>query len=219
MFHPDDPTSGWRLQTLEVGPLQMNAQLLCAPETAEAILVDPGDEPDLLLDAIADSGCRLTALVCTHGHFDHVSAAAAVQKVWDLPLLHHPDETPLLTGLAASRAAYGFPPVPAPRLGLLPADTLPFAGGRLRIAHVPGHSRGHVLFAWEGHALVGDVIFAGSVGRTDLPGGDFVVLERSIRREIYTLDDATVLHPGHGPDTTVGRERRSNPFVSGDRQL
>ncbi len=214
MTHPDGSPPAWRLQTLVVGPLQMNAQLLCAPATAEAILVDPGDDPELLLDAVTDSGCRLVALICTHGHFDHVSAAAAIQKVWDLPLLHHPDEGALLAGLAASRAAYGFSTVPAPRTALLPGGALPFAGDRLRIAHAPGHSRGHVLFIWEGNALVGDVIFAGSVGRTDLPGGDFATLERSIRREVYTLDDETVLHPGHGPDTTVGRERRSNPFVN-----
>ena len=214
MTHPAGPPADWRLETLVVGPLQMNAQLLIAPGAAEAVLIDPGDDPDDLLDAVVDSGCRLVALACTHGHFDHISAAAAVQAVWDLPLLHHPDEAALIAGLAASRAAYGFPPVRAPRCAPLPDGELPFGGGRLRIAHAPGHSRGHVLFVWEGHALVGDVIFAGSVGRTDLPGGDFSVLERSIRREVYTLNDETVLHPGHGPDTTVGRERRSNPYVS-----
>lgn len=211
----ESPTAGadWRLQSVTVGPLLMNAYLLSSRSAGEAVLVDPGDDPDALLAAIDASGCRLTALVCTHGHFDHVSAAAEIQAVWDLPLLHHPAEGPLLARLNETRAFYGFPPATPPRTAVLGGDTLPFAGGRLRIAHVPGHSLGHVLYRWTGHALVGDVIFAGSVGRTDLPGADFATLARSIRNEIYTLDAETVLHPGHGPATTVGEEMRTNPFV------
>jgi hydroxyacylglutathione hydrolase len=206
----------WTLRCLTVGPLMMNAYLLSSESTKAAILVDPGDEPDTLLDAIEASGCSLTALLCTHGHFDHISAAAEIQKVWDLPLLLHPAERPLGERLNASRAQYGFPSVTLPRFADLPSANegfLPFADGQLRWIHAPGHSLGHVIFAFGETALVGDVIFAGSIGRTDFPGGDFDTLAATIRNHVYTLSEKTVLHSGHGPETSVGEEMRTNPFV------
>ncbi len=211
----EDRTCRWELRTLTVGPLAMNAYLLCEHAGGEAMLVDPGDEPDVLLDAIAVSGCRLRHLVATHGHFDHVSAAVDIQEVHDLPLQLHADERPILEMLEQSRAAFGFPPVTPPRCTYRGgADwTLPLGRGEVTVIHVPGHSPGHVLLRWPGHALVGDLVFAESVGRTDLPGASFAQLERSIRDQVYTLPDDTVLHPGHGPETTVGHERRHNPFV------
>jgi len=194
----------------------MNAYLLSSQSAQAAILVDPGDEPDTLLEAIESSGCPLTALLCTHGHFDHISAAAEIQAVWDLPLLLHTKERPLAEHLNASRAMYGFPSVTLPRLADLSdagEGALPFADGQLRWIHTPGHSRGHVIFVFGETALVGDVIFADSIGRTDLPGGDFDTLAASIRRHVYTLSEKTVLHSGHGPATSVGEEMLSNPFV------
>ncbi len=203
------------IRVLPVGPLQANAYLLTAPAAAEAILVDPGDEPATLLRAIRDSGCRLVHLVATHGHFDHVGAAAAVQREHDLPLLCHPADLPIVARLPELQVAWGFPPTEAPRVEAALADggSLPFAGGDLRVLHVPGHSPGHVALVLDGDALVGDLIFAGSVGRTDLPGGDQHLLERSIRERIYSLPDDCRLHPGHGPVTTVGAEKAGNPFV------
>lgn len=218
-MHPPSPApTDWTLERLTVGPLMMNAYLLASESAGEALLIDPGDESETLLDAVATSGCRLVGLLATHGHFDHISAAAEIQSAWDLPLTIHPAERPLVDRLNDTRAFYGFPPVSPPRLADLPnAETgrLPFAGGDLRWAHAPGHSPGHVVWSYGRCALVGDVIFAGSIGRTDLPGGDFETLADSIRRSVYTLDDETVLHSGHGPETTVGEERRSNPFVRG----
>ena len=200
---------------LPVGPLEMNAYLLAAPAVGEAFLVDPGDEPERLLAAVEASGCTLRALLCTHAHFDHVGAAAAVQERWDLPLLCHPDDTPLVAHMPRIQESYGFPAsaVPHVEAALRDGQQLTLGGTTLTVRHVPGHSPGHVMFAWDGAALVGDCIFAGSVGRTDLPGGSFPQLETSIRRHIYTLPDATRLYPGHGPATTVGRERTGNPFV------
>lgn len=207
----------WRLTCIPVGPLLMNSYLLESPAEGEALLIDPGDEPERLIAAVEAGGCELRGLLCTHGHFDHVAAAAAVQKRWDLPLLHHPADAELLAGMNEHQAMFGLPPTPMPRLepGLDPGEPIRFAGAEIAVRHVPGHSPGHVMFLWEGTALVGDLVFAGSVGRTDLPGGDFDTLARSIRESVYTLPDATVLHPGHGPSTTVGAERRSNPFVAG----
>ena len=208
----------WELRTLTVGPLAMNAYLLCDRDAGEAVLVDPGDEPEILLSALRDSGCRLRHLVATHGHFDHVSAAGFLQaRIGAPPLLVHAAERPILDLLAETRAAYGWPPVPTPTCtwGEGIGWTLPLGSGELTVRHVPGHSPGHVLLRWPGHALVGDLIFAGSVGRTDLPGASFDALSDSIRREVYSLPDDTILHPGHGPATTVGRERKHNPFVPG----
>jgi glyoxylase-like metal-dependent hydrolase (beta-lactamase superfamily II) len=205
----------WVLTSLAVGPLAMNAYLLESPATGEAALFDPGDEADLLLDRLAAGGLRLTLLACTHGHFDHVGAAAAVQAIHPLPLLVHPRDEALVRTMPRHQEMFGFPPTAVPRLSATLADgaILPFGGGALTVRHIPGHTPGHVLFGWETNALVGDCIFAGSVGRTDLPGGNFQALERSIRERIYTLPAATGLHPGHGPSTTVAEEMTSNPYV------
>ena len=216
MPQPDPTTTDWTLRCLTVGPLMMNAYLLTAPAAGAAALVDPGDDPGVLLDAVEASGCELTHLLCTHGHFDHISCAAAIQAEIDLPLWVHPAERPLVENLNSARAMYGFPAVAQPRCEWLPdaaEGALPFAGADLPWVLAPGHSPGHLIFTLGADALVGDVIFMGSIGRTDLPGGDFETLARSIRERVYTLDEKTVLHSGHGPATTVGDEMRSNPFV------
>jgi glyoxylase-like metal-dependent hydrolase (beta-lactamase superfamily II) len=208
----------WHLEMLTVGPLQMNAYLLSDPApvgSGEAILIDPGAEPQRLLAAIDASGCQLVALLATHGHFDHVSAAANIQAVWELPLICHPGDAEIIAQLPELQRAYGFAASQVPHLQprLSGGQEIAFGGAHLRVAHVPGHSPGQVMFSWPGHAVVGDCLFAGSVGRTDLPGGDFDTLAKSIREHIYALPDSTLVHSGHGPDTSVGREKATNPFV------
>jgi glyoxylase-like metal-dependent hydrolase (beta-lactamase superfamily II) len=216
----------YQLDVLPVGPLQMNAVLLTGkgPEGNEAVLIDPGEEAERLLRIIAGSDCVLKGLWATHGHFDHVGSAAAIQEVHDLPLLCHADDLPLIQEMPAIQKAYGFFATALPRCqaDLGDGTTLPFAGGSIEVRHVPGHSPGQVMFvlppsgnSGPGCAIVGDCLFAGSIGRTDLPGGDFDTLEKSIRERIYTLPDDTRVVSGHGPDTTVGREKASNPFVRG----
>ena len=208
----------WSLECLTVGPLQMNAWLLVDRTAGEAVLVDPGDEAPRLLERLAASGCRLRWLVATHGHFDHVAAAAQVQAgSGELPLLIHPDDRFLVEGMPDHQAMYGFPPSAIPHLdaSLAHGRTLPLGTGFLQVTAVPGHSPGHVMISWQGHALVGDCVFAGSIGRTDLPGGSLDTLTASIRERIYSLPPGTILHPGHGPDTTVAQEMATNPFVPG----
>ena len=198
-----------------VGPLQMNSVLLSSLDTGEAILIDPGDEPSRLLSWAVDSGCRLIGLVATHGHFDHVGAAAEVGAACGLPLRCHADDEAMIHHMPLIQTSYGFPTTEVPHLAtdLQHMTLIPFGGGHIEVRHVPGHSPGHVIFVLPGLAVVGDCLFAGSVGRTDLPGGDFATLEKNIRERIYTLPDETIVVCGHGPDTTVGREKNSNPFV------
>lgn len=209
----------WKVEVRPVGPLQMNSVLITGegPQGRETILVDPGDEPERLLRWVEQSGGRLVALLATHGHFDHVGAAAEVQRVHDLPLRCHADDLDLIGQMPMIQEAYGFSASAVPRCetDLKDGGRIPFAGGEIDVRHVPGHSPGQVMFLLPGTAIVGDCLFAGSVGRTDLPGGDFATLEKSIRERIYTLPDETVVVCGHGPDTTVGREKASNPFVRG----
>jgi glyoxylase-like metal-dependent hydrolase (beta-lactamase superfamily II) len=207
----------WNIEVLPVGPMQMNSVLLSGqgPEGPESILIDPGDEPAVLLAQLAARGGRLVALLATHGHFDHVGAAAAIQVVHDLPLRCHPDDLPIIQDMPTIQEVYGFPRTAIPRChpDLVEGTQIPFAGGEIIVGHVPGHSPGQIMFCWPGHAIVGDCLFRGSVGRTDLPGGDFPTLEKSIRERIYTLPDETVVICGHGPETTVGLEKAHNPFV------
>lgn len=207
----------FRWDVKPVGPLQMNAVLLTAPAAGEAILVDPGDEPQRLLAWVEASGCRLTALLATHGHFDHVGAADAVGQACGLPLRCHPDDVAMIRQMPLIQQAYGFAATKVPHLepDLVDGVRVPLGDGFLEVAHVPGHAAGQVMLRLPGLALVGDCLFAGSVGRTDLPGGDFPTLEKSIRERIYTLPDETIVVCGHGPDTTVGREKATNPYVRG----
>jgi hydroxyacylglutathione hydrolase len=206
-----------KVTVVPVGPLQMNSVLLSAdgPDGPEAILIDPGADPQRLLGLIEESGCVLTSLLATHGHFDHVEGAAEIQKIHDLPLRCHLEDQPIIELMQKAQSSYGLPVTALPNFhaDLEDGGSITFAGMEISITHVPGHSPGQLMFRIPGYAIVGDCLFAGSVGRTDLPGGDFPTLEKSIRESIYTLDDATVVVCGHGPDTTVGRERQSNPFV------
>ncbi len=211
----DPSTFRWDVQP--VGPLQMNAVLVTAPAAGQAVLVDPGDEPERLIAWVRASGCRLVALLATHGHFDHVGAAAAVGEAFGLPLRCHPDDVPMIRQMPLIQEAYGFPCTTVPTLqpDLVDGTRIELGDGWLEVTHIPGHAQGQVMFRLPGVALVGDCLFAGSVGRTDLPGGDYATLEKSIRERIYALPDETIVVCGHGPDTTVGRERATNPYVRG----
>ncbi len=213
----------WKIAVTPVGPLQMNrpAHGRGTGRARKRSWSTRATRPNGCWRWVEASGGRLTTLLATHGHFDHIGAAAAVQAVHDLPLRCHADDLPFIENLQQIQASYGFPPTPVPRClpDLVDGGEVEFAGGTLAVRHVPGHSPGQVMFHFmdEGsgvhHAIVGDCLFSGSIGRTDLPGGDFATLEKSIRERIYTLPDETVVIAGHGPDTTVGREKDSNPFV------
>ncbi|MFR9731896.1 MBL fold metallo-hydrolase [Saccharopolyspora sp. MS10] len=209
------------------GPLQANCYLLATGERADCVIVDPGQEAAAALDEqIRENGLNPVAVLLTHGHFDHVYSAGEVCRAHDVPAWIHPADRYMLTDPAASLGPQGaelfaaLPPLtePADVRDLADGEELELAGLRLSVTHSPGHTGGSVLFGVgtdEGGRLLlaGDTLFAGAIGRTDLPGGDHETMLHTLRTRVLPLEDDVVVLPGHGPTTTIGRERAGNPFL------
>lgn len=206
-------------RTAIVGPLQCNCVLLGCEKTKEAVLIDPGDEAQRLIEMVEKIGLKVKYLLHTHAHFDHVGATAEVKaKLGGTTCLHTGDQ-PLYDNLPMQCQLFGFPVVSAPPLEkvLTDEEILTFGDHRLQVIHTPGHSPGGLCFKLlDGNEdlFSGDTLFQGSVGRTDLWGGDTDQLLQSIRRRLFVLDDGIAVHPGHGPSTEIGIEKRTNPFLS-----
>ena len=207
------------LYVLPAGPIQTNAYLLTLPSRGEAVLIDaPGEVWADVEPLLKKDQCRLVELWLTHGHWDHTQGAAEVVRATGAKVRAH----------AADRVLIEMPEVMAAFLEdgvklepvtvdhwVTQGERLAMLGTEAEVRHVPGHCPGNVLFSFPGAAFVGDALFSRSVGRTDFPGGSFAQLEHSIREQIYTLPEGTVVYPGHGAETTVGDEKRHNPFVQG----
>jgi len=209
------------LHVLPAGPIQTNAYLLTAPERGDAVLIDaPGDVWADVEAILRAEKCRLAELWITHGHWDHTQGGAEVVRATGAKVFAHPADRMLIETPEVMKRFLGeelnLEPIRVDRW-LAQGDRLAALGMTAEVRHVPGHCPGNVLFyfAAAGAAFVGDALFAGSVGRTDLPGGSFDTLEKSIRDQIYTLPGGTAIYPGHGADTTVEAERATNPYVSG----
>ncbi|HXA14674.1 MAG TPA: MBL fold metallo-hydrolase [Opitutaceae bacterium] len=209
------------IHVLPAGPIETNAYLLTEPSRGEAVLIDaPGEVWADVESILRKEKCRLVELWLTHGHWDHMQGGAEVVRATGARVrAHQADRAMIETPEIMKRflmPGQELEPVKVDAW-LRPGETIAALGTTAEVRHVPGHCPGNVLFYFSaaGFAFVGDALFAGSVGRTDLPGGDFATLENSIRSQIYTLPDATKVFPGHGPDTTVGEEKRSNPYVAG----
>lgn len=211
----DAPAGEVVVRTFTGGAFAENCYLVSCAATARGILVDPGAvAPEALAEA-RRGGITIESIVLTHAHLDHVEGLAAAKRETGAPIYLHPDDTELYRAAPMQAQWFGLtleplPPVDHP---LVIGEPVRFGECSLALRFAPGHAPGHVVLVGDGVALVGDVIFAGSIGRTDLPGGDFPLLMRSIREQVLTLPDATTLYPGHGPETTVGHERVSNPFL------
>jgi len=202
-------------ESLRLGELENNTYLITAPATGETAVVDVGFGPDVVIRRVRERGLTVRLLLNTHAHYDHVAGMRAVQEACGGTYYLHPADRPLLERLSEQGAMFGFPPAEPPREAHDLADGQEIALGdeRLRVIHTPGHSPGGVCLHWNGDLWVGDTLFAGSVGRTDLPGGSFHQLAHSIRTRIFPLGDSIRVHTGHGEPTTIGDERRHNPFV------
>lgn len=195
-----------------------NAYLLYDPSSGDALAIDPGAGTPDLLRFLEGEGLTLRGILLTHAHLDHVEGVAALRNATGAPVSLHPDAEPQYGAATAQAAAFGvrITPPPPPDRWFRGGDRVEEGTLVLDVRDAPGHAPGHVLLVQpaSGFAFVGDVIFAGSIGRTDLPGGDFRTLMDSIRGAVLTLPDDMRLFPGHGPETTVGHERRHNPFLT-----
>lgn len=203
------------IKTLTVGPIMANCFILGCEETLEAAVIDPGDEADRILHALTESSLTAKFIINTHGHFDHVGANKRLNEVTGAPILIHPLDAPMLNQLSNSAAAWGLSAdnSPGPDRELKDGDKITFGKITLTVIHTPGHSPGGISLYAGDDVFVGDALFAGSIGRTDLPGGSFETLKESIQKKLFVLGDDVKVHTGHGPSTTIGEEKRLNPFV------
>jgi glyoxylase-like metal-dependent hydrolase (beta-lactamase superfamily II) len=198
-----------------------NGFVVSCEETREAILIDPGDEVGALLDYVRRERLEVKAVLLTHAHLDHITGVGAAKQALDVPVWLHRDDLFLYDGAAKQAAMFGLRVDPPPPVDRFYQVGQPFVFGRytVDIHHTPGHCPGGVCLAIgragadERELFVGDTLFAGSIGRTDLPGGDYDTLIRSIREVLFAFPDETAVHAGHGPDTTIGEEKRTNPFL------
>ncbi len=205
------------VRTTVVGPFAANCYLLGCSKTSEAVLVDPGGDAARVLGMLDPGDLRITRIVCTHGHIDHVAGAAQIQEATGAPLQIHAADAEWLERLPQQAATFGFDDVRPPTVDRFHQDGEIFRVGECDgvVLHTPGHTRGScsLWFPRSKVLITGDTLFAGSVGRTDLPGGDFTLLERSIREKLFPLGDDVRFYPGHGPGSLLGQERLANPFV------
>lgn len=202
------------IRQLAVGPLQANCFIVGCDKTNEAVVIDPGGDADKILMTLAQNKLTLKAILNTHGHFDHVEGNKSVKDASDADIYIHAEDAPMLQMVSSLAASFGLTMENSPPADkyLKEGDVITFGAQSLKVLHTPGHSPGGVSFVAPGVVFVGDTLFAGSIGRTDLPGGDYNALITAVREKIFTLGDECVVCPGHGPETTVGREKMYNPF-------
>ncbi len=199
--------------TFPVTPFIVNCYVI--KDAGEALVIDPGDVTPPMIRAIADVNVKM--IINTHCHCDHCGGNAELVKKTGAPLAIHRDDLPLLRAAEVQGQMFGIqvPASPEPARFLDEGDTVDAGSISLKVVHAPGHSPGHILLLGDGYVMAGDVLFAGSIGRTDLPGGDYDQLMASIRDKLLSLPDSTVVYAGHGPTTTIGEERAANPFLVG----
>ena len=203
-----------KLHTLVVGRLQTNCYILQSDLTA--LIIDPGDEPERILRFLDDIAVKPSQIIATHTHFDHVLGVGAIRSALKIPFLIHRDDLSMLESMQSRvREFMGFSVPPPPKVDQFLADgqSITIGQDRVRVIHTPGHSPGSISLAGRGYVLTGDALFNQSIGRTDLPGGDLDTLVRSITHRLFSLDDDTIVYPGHGPETSIGDEKLANPFV------
>jgi hydroxyacylglutathione hydrolase len=214
------------VESQAVGPFFKNGFVVGCEETKEAVLIDPGDEVPSLLAFAEHSGLAIRHILLTHAHIDHITGVAAAKRALNVPIYLHRDDLFLYERALEMGAMFGLKVEPQPPIDVFytPAHVITFGTYEVRVHHTPGHCPGGVCLqigkqigkkGTSGKELfVGDTLFAGSIGRTDLPGGDYNTLIASIRNVLFPFGDEAVVHSGHGPDTTIGQERRTNPFLN-----
>lgn len=210
------------IRQMALGPIQANCFILGCEETRQSVVIDPGDETDRILKSLAGDRLSVVHIINTHGHFDHVSANKRLKAVTGAGILIHRADAPMLSQLSATAAAWGMAAEDSPKADRLleDGDVITFGNHALTVLHTPGHTPGGISLYVEypqaetvkKAVFVGDTLFAGSIGRTDFPGGSYDTLINSIRSKLFTLDDGVTVYPGHMGNTSIGVEKRTNPF-------
>lgn len=205
------------VKRLVVGPLEENCYVVGDEKTKQAIVIDPGDEPDRIIELIKDNGFEVSTIICTHAHFDHIGVVGDIKKVTDAKILLHKDDIELYEGAKDHAAFWGYDldDIPHPDGFLNEGSEVRVGNLIFKVLHTPGHSPGGICLYGEGVVITGDTLFQGSVGRTDFQGGDIIKLRESFKRLLDLPEDTTVLS-GHGPETTIGIEKRENLFAVDD---
>ncbi|HMB16051.1 MAG TPA: MBL fold metallo-hydrolase [Pelovirga sp.] len=205
------------ITSLPTGPLEVNCYLVGCKNTGKAAVIDPGGDVDSILELLWQHDLTLAMVINTHGHFDHIGANQALLEKTGCELLIHEDDAPLLQRAAEHAALFGLSTSrsPEPTRLLKDGDTIELGDLRFKVIHTPGHSPGGICLHIEDCLFVGDTLFNGSIGRTDLPGGNHQQLINNIKTKLLCLADETKVYPGHGPATTIGEEKRHNPFLTG----
>jgi len=206
-------------ETIVVGELGVNCYLLADSQTKEGVVIDPGAEPERIISAVKKNGIKVVAVLNTHGHFDHIGGNRQLTETTGAPLLINKDDEPFLARASTSAKMYGLraDDSPAPSSYLAEGDLIDFGSHKIKVIHIPGHSAGGSCFYLEkdGILISGDSLFAESIGRTDLTGGSQAQLVGAIRTKLLILPDSVKVFPGHGPATTIGHEKKHNPYLGG----
>ncbi|MBI5166967.1 MAG: MBL fold metallo-hydrolase [candidate division NC10 bacterium] len=199
-----------------VGPLENNVYLVSDRGSRKAALIDPGLESEGILQHLEQAGLQLELIINTHGHFDHIYANAFFKAKTGAKVLIHKKDLSGLRRLQDEALLFGLraAPSPEPDRLLQEGDLIELAGFSFQVLHTPGHTPGGICLYHDGMVFVGDTLFAGSIGRTDLPGGSYEALIASVQKKLFVLPEETVVYPGHGPETTIGEEKRTNPFFN-----
>lgn len=206
------------VQRMVVGPIQANCFIIGDETTKKAAIIDPGDEGDAILAAVEKLGLDIEYIIATHGHFDHNAGVPAIkEKMPDVPFLLHEEDIFFVRDSKASARKWGITidQVPDPDRFIKEGETIEVGNIKLKVIHTPGHSPGGVSLLCDEGIFVGDTLFQGSIGRTDFRAGSMPELKSSIREKLYTLPDDTIVYTGHGPETTIGEEKKYNMFVKG----
>ncbi|MBC8548262.1 MAG: MBL fold metallo-hydrolase [Candidatus Brocadiales bacterium] len=203
------------IKNIVVGPLEVNCYIIGCEDTKEAAIIDPGDNADEIISTIEKEGLKPKFIINTHAHFDHIGGVKAIQDYFKIDFILHKEDLFLVESASEQATAFGLKPISKPEVNkyVNNGENITLGNKSITVIHTPGHSPGCVCYYLDNNVFVGDTLFAGSIGRTDLPGGSYETLINSIKERLFPLGDSTIVYPGHGPSTTIENEKEHNPFL------